>query len=103
MYFCFENGLIWSGAAMELSVAMPLSWLPLISDYTGETTKPVKATMKDKIGLLFIQCEKQHDRIMLYFDDNMFSESDLIKSFKECCEYHDRRFMTSEEMVTLYP
>ena len=59
--------------------------------------------MEDKIGLLFIQCEKQHDRIMLYFNDNIFSESDLIKSFKECCEYHDRRFMTSEEMVTLYP
>lgn len=32
------------GAAVELSVAMPLSWLPLISDYTREAEKPVAAT-----------------------------------------------------------
>ncbi|MEA4816139.1 MAG: putative hydroxymethylpyrimidine transporter CytX [Lachnospiraceae bacterium] len=32
------------GAAVELSVAMPLSWLPLISDYTREAEKPVPAT-----------------------------------------------------------
>ena len=32
------------GAAVELSVAMPLSWLSLISDYTREAKKPVKAT-----------------------------------------------------------
>ncbi len=32
------------GAAVELSVAMPLSWLPLISDYTRNAQKPVKAT-----------------------------------------------------------
>ena len=31
------------GAAVELSVAMPLSWLPLISDYTREAEKPVQA------------------------------------------------------------
>lgn len=32
------------GAAVELSVAMPLSWLPLISDYTREAEKPLNAT-----------------------------------------------------------
>lgn len=32
------------GAAVELSVAMPLSWLPLISDYTREAENPLKAT-----------------------------------------------------------
>lgn len=32
------------GAAVELSVAMPLSWLPLISDYTKDAEKPVKAS-----------------------------------------------------------
>lgn len=31
------------GAAIELAVAMPLSWLPLIADYTREAEKPVKA------------------------------------------------------------
>lgn len=33
------------GAAVELSVAMPLSWLPLISDYTREAEKPFQATL----------------------------------------------------------
>lgn len=32
------------GAAVELNVAMPLSWLPLISDYTREAREPVKAS-----------------------------------------------------------
>ena len=32
------------GAAVELAVAMPLSWLPLISDYTREAKEPTKAT-----------------------------------------------------------
>ncbi len=33
------------GAAVELAVAMPLSWLPLISDYTREAKEPTKATI----------------------------------------------------------
>jgi putative hydroxymethylpyrimidine transporter CytX len=32
------------GAAVELAVAMPLSWLPLISDYTREAQRPYAAT-----------------------------------------------------------
>ncbi|MCR5526225.1 MAG: putative hydroxymethylpyrimidine transporter CytX [Lachnospiraceae bacterium] len=32
------------GAAVELAVAMPLSWLPLIGDYTREAEKPVQST-----------------------------------------------------------
>lgn len=32
------------GAAVELAVAMPLSWLPLISDYTRTAGSPVPAT-----------------------------------------------------------
>lgn len=32
------------GAAVELSAAMPLSWLPLISDYTREARSPIRAT-----------------------------------------------------------
>lgn len=30
------------GAALELSIVMPLSWLPLISDYTSKASSPVK-------------------------------------------------------------
>lgn len=33
------------GAAVELAVAMPLSWLPLISDYTREAERPIPATL----------------------------------------------------------
>jgi putative hydroxymethylpyrimidine transporter CytX len=32
------------GAAIELSAAMPLSWLPLISDYTRDAKHPIAAT-----------------------------------------------------------
>lgn len=44
------------GAAVELSVAMPLSWLPLISDYTREARKPVKATAVSAITYGVISC-----------------------------------------------
>jgi len=32
------------GGAVELAAAMPLSWLPLIADYTSEAARPVRAT-----------------------------------------------------------
>lgn len=44
------------GAAVELSVAMPLSWLPLISDYTREAEKPVKATAVSAITYGVVSC-----------------------------------------------
>ena len=44
------------GAAVELSVAMPLSWLPLISDYTREAKKPVKATTVSAITYGIVSC-----------------------------------------------
>ena len=44
------------GAAVELSVAMPLSWLPLISDYTREAEKPVKATAASAIVYGLVSC-----------------------------------------------
>lgn len=37
------------GAAVELAVAMPLSWLPLISDYTREAEKPFAATLTSSV------------------------------------------------------
>lgn len=39
-----SDGTMSFGAAVELSVAMPLSWFPLISDYTREAEKPFAAT-----------------------------------------------------------
>ncbi|MBP5353605.1 MAG: cytosine permease, partial [Lachnospiraceae bacterium] len=44
------------GAAVELSVAMPLSWLPLISDYTRDAEKPVRATAVSAIVYGIISC-----------------------------------------------
>lgn len=42
------------GAAVELSVAMPLSWLPLISDYTRTAKKPFAATLTSSIVYFFV-------------------------------------------------
>lgn len=44
------------GAAVELSVAMPLSWLPLISDYTREAEKPVRATAVSALVYGLVSC-----------------------------------------------
>ena len=44
------------GAAVELSVAMPLSWLPLISDYTREAEKPTKATAVSAVVYGLVSC-----------------------------------------------
>lgn len=44
------------GAAVELSVAMPLSWLPLISDYTREAEHPVKATAVSAVVYGIVSC-----------------------------------------------
>ena len=44
------------GAAVELAVAMPLSWMPLISDYTQEAEKPFQATLVSSITYGVISC-----------------------------------------------
>lgn len=44
------------GAAVELSVAMPLSWLPLISDYTSRAKKPVAASVVSSVAYFFTSC-----------------------------------------------
>lgn len=42
------------GAALELSVAMPLSWLPLISDYTKDAKEPFSVTLSSVIVYNFV-------------------------------------------------
>ena len=37
----------------EISIAMPISWLPVISDYTKDVEKPVKATAISAIAYTF--------------------------------------------------
>ncbi len=44
------------GAAVELSVAMPLSWLPVISDYTREAEKPLRATAVSSVVYGVVSC-----------------------------------------------
>ena len=63
-FVIFDKGSTWNisgegmtfGAAVELSVAMPLSWLPLISDYTREAKNPVKATAVSAVTYGAISC-----------------------------------------------
>lgn len=60
----FKNGAVQGvteesmsfGAAVELSVAMPLSWLPLISDYTREAKKPLEATGVSAVVYGIVSC-----------------------------------------------
>mgnify|MGYP000911675308 CR=1 FL=1 len=47
------GGGISFGAAVEISVAMPLSWLPLISDYTREAKKP-RASAFASVAVYFL-------------------------------------------------
>ena len=44
------------GAAVELAVAMPLSWLPLVSDYTREAKEPVKASAVSAVVYGIVSC-----------------------------------------------
>ena len=42
--------------ALELSIAMPLSWLPLISDYTREAEKPAAAAAVSALVYGLVSC-----------------------------------------------
>lgn len=63
-FFIFSKGTMQNissesmtfGAAVELSVAMPISWLPLISDYTREAKKPLKATAVSVVTYGIVSC-----------------------------------------------
>ncbi|MBQ2614694.1 MAG: putative hydroxymethylpyrimidine transporter CytX [Clostridia bacterium] len=49
-----NQGTITFGAAVELSVAMPLSWLPLIADYTRTAKKPFVATIASSVTYFLV-------------------------------------------------
>lgn len=51
-----SNDSMTFGAAVELSVAMPLSWLPLISDYTRVAKKPLAATAVSAVVYCIVSC-----------------------------------------------
>ena len=55
LHYRGEGGMTF-GAAVELSVAMPLSWLPLISDYTREAKHPTKATAVSAVVYGLVSC-----------------------------------------------
>lgn len=48
------QGTMSFGSAVELSVAMPLSWLPLISDYTRNATQERKTVTFAGVGVYFL-------------------------------------------------
>jgi putative hydroxymethylpyrimidine transporter CytX len=50
------EGTISFGAAVELSAAMPISWLPLISDYTRHAKKPKAATLVSTLAYFAGSC-----------------------------------------------
>ncbi len=59
----FKGNAIWEiqgtisfGGAVELSAAMPLSWLPLISDYTRAAKNPKTATLVSTTVYFIVSC-----------------------------------------------
>lgn len=44
------------GAAVELAVAMPLSWLPLVADYTRRAKRPLAATLSGTLAYSLTSC-----------------------------------------------
>lgn len=50
------DGSLSFGAAVELAVAMPLSWLPLISDYTRAAEKPRATTLASALVYGVVSC-----------------------------------------------
>ncbi len=50
-----EDGMTF-GAAVELAVAMPLSWMPLVADYTKEAEKPFAATLTSAVTYGIVSC-----------------------------------------------
>lgn len=51
-----SNDSLSFGMAVELAAAMPLSWLPLISDYTRAAEKPFKATVVSTVVYGLVSC-----------------------------------------------
>lgn len=51
-----ESDTLSFGAALELSIAMPLSWLPLISDYTREAARPKLASAASAAVYGIVSC-----------------------------------------------
>ena len=54
--FTASSEIMSFGMAVELSAAMPLSWLPLISDYTRTAKKPKAATLTSTLVYFVISC-----------------------------------------------
>ena len=51
-----NDGSLSFGMAVEIAAAMPLSWLPLISDYTREAEKPFQATLASTVAYGLASC-----------------------------------------------
>ncbi len=49
-----SGGVFWT--ALELSVAMPLSWLPLVADYTKDAERPVAASAASAAIYTVVSC-----------------------------------------------
>lgn len=51
-----SDGSMSFGAGVELAVAMPLSWLPVVGDYTRHAKKPVAGAALSSLAYLFGSC-----------------------------------------------
>ncbi len=101
--FCNEINPVFQMLATQSEYCYYFDVCAFTSSPHVESFEDAEKLMSDKSSLLYIECQKQHDKILLHFDGSVFSEANLLKVFRECCEQHNRRFITSDEMVALYP
>lgn len=55
-YIVPQSGGLTFGEALELSIAMPVSWLPIIGDYTRDSTRPRLASMVSAAVYFVVSC-----------------------------------------------
>lgn len=63
-------------AALELSISMPLSWLPVISDYTKEAKNPIKTSL---VSTITYSLTSSWMFLIGMMAANMTGESDIAK------------------------
>ena len=56
LFAAVDDGSLGFGEAVELSAAMPISWLPLISDYTSTAEKPARAALVSTVVYGLVSC-----------------------------------------------
>ncbi|MGE5629607.1 MAG: putative hydroxymethylpyrimidine transporter CytX [Caulobacteraceae bacterium] len=109
------EGSMTFGMALELAIAMPISWLPLISDYTKNTDKPVAFTLASTtcyfagscfmyaIGLGAVLFAGGSDVIQILMSAGLGVAAMLIVVFATVTTTFLDVYSAGESMLNIYP